>query len=148
MLQNAPSDLECNRLYHQLLITTQAKKNMLRHGPHFIAILLEQGLGAEAAKVYLNGYNLTKRLDPGPAPIKHKLAGFLDRHGHSKEAVLLLKNLHKEQPPYPQLPEACLLAAQILSEKLGRDKQALSLLNFIQKKHPNNSSHEEIDCKR
>jgi len=56
--------------------------------------------------------------------------GFMEYQNY-QQVDLLLSNLHKEYPHYPALPEAYLLLAKVLYEKLNKQQQALEVMEYL-----------------
>ncbi len=64
------------------------------------------------------------------------LAKFMNSRGLSREALQLAHGFHKRHPGHRDLIGNLYLAAQILSDKLGRDTDALKILKVIENKFP------------
>ena len=55
----------------------------------------------------------------------------------------LLHNLHKQHPSYSEIPEAYLLAAKIMSDKLDQHDKAIRILQFVLEQYPQNKGVDE-----
>ncbi|MBU2710578.1 DUF4013 domain-containing protein [Zooshikella harenae] len=136
--------LELNRRYHHYLKTFGQNELLTRHSLHFINLLLEQNMDREAAQVYMTCKEKQVALTFKVAETCHRLGAALVNSHRYKEAIVLLKNLHKLFPQYRGIPDAYFVMAKAFSEGLHQDEQAMKLLNFIIQKYPNAMVTKEV----
>ena len=125
----------------QLLGNMDSYNNQAKN---YISFLLSQGKMNLALKTLQSTLLLNPAFIPEKAKERLTLAKLLKQNGQFKAAVSLINNLHIDSPNFDKIPEAYLLAAKILYEHLGNDKQAKNILEFLMKKHPNNPHQHEI----
>lgn len=130
------NDLELNQRLHRLLINSDDLGLLKKHAHHYIELLIKSGRLHEAAQIFLTVQGKADDYRLQDPHLKLEIAKGLQRNRQFREAILLLKNFHKEYPQHPDTAEAYLLSAKAYSEGLGKDKQALQLLNFIIKQYP------------
>lgn len=134
-LREGAQDLKLNERYHQLLYSTNARSDCLKHLPHYLplAARLNPQLAATA---FLNARQLQADYLPDDPGVCERLAEVLLERHKPREALSLLRNLHKRFPDYPGIPRAYLLAARGFSEELGQVEPARQLLMFIRQRYP------------
>ena len=76
--------------------------------------------------------------------VRLDLAQCFEEQGDYKLAVHVLNGLHKDHPHYAALPEAYLLAARLLAEKLAMPQKALALVEFLHGRYRNHRMFAQI----
>ncbi len=144
-LKHRPKDQELNRRLFELRSIGSDTELMTREAELYLQSLADKQQYSAAADALTAVRNRLKDWKPeSPESCYVTAKGFIAR-GRYKETILLLKGLHVRAPEYRRLPEAYLVMAQALSDGLQRDNDALKLLDYIQKKYPNNAVSGEID---
>jgi TolA-binding protein len=131
--------------YHRLVWALGQEENLRAHATPYFKALLGAGRGVQAATVFRNilqRYPDFKLTEP---EVRLDLAQAFDQQGDFKLAVHILNGLHKDNPHFPGLPEAYLLAARLLAEKLNMPQKALALVQFLQGRYRNHRSFAEIN---
>ena len=134
-LREGAQDLKLNERYHQLLFSVNARSECLKHLPHYLplAVRLNTPLAVTA---FLNARQLQPDYLPEDPLVCERIAEVLLERHKAREALSLLRNLHKRFPDYPGVPRAYLLAARGFSEELGQVEPARQLLAFIRQRYP------------
>lgn len=130
--------------YHKLIWVMKSDEALQAHATPYLKALLQAGRGVQAANVfrdYGQRYPDFRLADPG---LRFDLAQVFEEQGDFKLAVHVLNGLHKDHPHYPALPDAYLLAARLLSEKLGMPQKAFALVQFLHGRYRNHRSFAEI----
>ena len=118
--------------------------NYEKHAKKYISYLVAQDKLQEAAKT-LNTILITMpTFKPENANERYELAIILKQAGQNKAAVSIVNNLHIDFPDFKKLPEAYFMAAKILCDNLGNDKQAKDILKFLLLKYPDSELKSEI----
>ena len=115
-----------------------------KHAKKYISYLIAQEQLNDASKVINTVLTAAPKFKPENAAERVILAKSLKQNGQNKAAVGLVHNLHVDFPDSKLIPEAYLLAAKILSDNLGQDKQAKAILGFLLKKYPGCEQQDEI----
>jgi tetratricopeptide (TPR) repeat protein len=131
--------------YRKLLRLANDRGRLLQHGRQYLSVLLAQDKDKQA--VSLAGECLG--LDPAFAPaqpeeitrIAHKAAQL----GQPQLVLGLLSGFHKRFPKSRDIPQNYLLVAKLLNERMGKDAEALALLQQLKKTFPDHELIPEID---
>ncbi len=134
--QGQENDPELNQRLHRLLLNSSDSALLKRHSNHYLQLLVDQGNSFQAGQIFTAVRSKLSDFLPAAAPLRLRLADALFRQGRHREAVVLLQNFHRTFSGHPQIAEAYLLAARVLSEGLGRDDQARALLTFVLRHYP------------
>ncbi|MGH8494198.1 MAG: hypothetical protein ACRERR_13995 [Moraxellaceae bacterium] len=130
--------------YHKLLVLMNDETGLRNHAQHYFKMLLEAGRDTQALAL-IREYN--QRL-PGFRPedpeVCLDLAVAFERLGDYKLAVHVLNGMHKDSPHFARLPEAYLLAARLLTEKLALPQKGLALVQFLDGRFKTHKSYPEI----
>ncbi|HEX5276115.1 MAG TPA: tetratricopeptide repeat protein [Fluviicoccus sp.] len=134
-----PNAIDVQERYFQLLVFLRDKSGVAHQGESFLSALLA-GDKREEAMVVLSKILLVmpeyRPEDPGTAL---GLAKACTEFREFARAVQLLDGMHQTSPHFPQLPEAYMLRAKLLHEKLGQSQQALEAMEYLVtrfQKHP------------
>ena len=83
---------------------------------------------------------------PADAESNVRLARRASQLGHAQLALRLVNGFHKRHPKSADIPEMYLLAARLLSERMGKDAEAKALLTQIRTAYPNHALVPQIDA--
>lgn len=125
--------------YYQLLDFMQDAEQAPIQASHYMEALLEVGQVPQALEVLVKVRHLVPDFMPPTPEMRFNLATACMENQHYELACELLRQLHKEHPHYPQLPEAYLLLAKVLHEKLNASAEALEAMEYLAsrfQKHP------------
>lgn len=131
--------------YHKLIWALGNEDAIREHATPYFKALLAAGRGVQAAGVFrslVQRYPDFKLAEPES---RLDLAIAFEQQGDYKLAVHILNGLHKDSAQFPGLPEAYLLAARLLAEKLNMPQKALALLQFLHGRFRNHRLFPEID---
>ena len=133
--------------YRKLLRLAGNNDELLRHGRDYLSVLLAQDKDKQA--IALVGECL--ELDPAFAPAQPeditRLAHKAAQLGQPQLAVRLLSGYHKRFPKSRDIPKNYLLVAKLLNERMGKDAEALALLQQLKKAYPDHELMAEIDAR-
>jgi hypothetical protein len=136
--------LSTHERYHKLLVLMNDEAGLRGHAQNYFKMLLEAGRDTQAVSL-IREYN--ERL-PGFRPedpdVCLDLAVAFERLGDYKLAVHVLNGMHKDSPHYARLPEAYLLAARLLAEKLALPQKGLALVQFLDGRFKTHKSYPDI----
>lgn len=114
--------------YRKLLKLRGDMKTLSAHGRDYIAILLAQ----QQDKVALDIARDSVSADPGFALAQPEQVSVLAQKaaqlGQSQLALQLVTGFHRRYPRHADIAANALLEARLLADKLGRDRDALALL--------------------
>lgn len=131
--------------YHRLIWALGQEENLRNHATPFFKTLLASGRGVQAASVFRNMLQRFPDFKVTEPEVRLDLALAFEQQGDFKLAVHILNGLHKDNPHFPALPEAYLLAARLLAEKLNMPQKALALVQFLHGRFRNHRSFPEIN---
>ena len=142
-IQQQPGNLKLWERQHRILIATKNKSGLQKHSANYIVRLLLDGKPSEAIRVYQECYKLIPGFKIEGAKNRHNFARLLIKSGHSRAALALLNDLHKDYPTYEKIPEAYLLVARIMFEYFNHEDKARRILEYVLKQYPNHPSNDE-----
>ncbi|TDR43240.1 hypothetical protein DFR29_107253 [Tahibacter aquaticus] len=131
--------------YRKLLKLKGDSAEMLRHGKEYLPILLAQDKEKAAVELYRELSELEPAFIPTDAESNVRLARRAALLGHAQVALRLVNGFHKRHPRSSDIPQMYLMAAQLLSERMGKDAEAKALLTQIRTAYPNHELVPEID---
>lgn len=134
-LERTPEDLRLNERFHQLLFALNERQRCLQHLHHYLPLVARSNPSL-AATALLNARQLQADFLPEDALVCEQIAAALLERHKTREALSLLRNLHRRFPDYPHIPRAYLLAARAFAENLGQLEPARQLLAFIRARYP------------
>lgn len=136
--------LTTHERYHKLIWSMNDEPALRQHANTYFKVLLESGRDVQAAAL-MRAY--TQRF-PGFRPeepdVCLDLAQSFERAGDYKLAVHVLNGLHKDSPHYARLPDAYLLAARLLADKLALPQKGLALVQFLDGRFKTHKSYPDI----
>lgn len=131
--------------YHRLIWALGQEENLRAHATPYFKQLLAGGRGVQAATVFRNLMQRFPDFKVADPEVRLDLAQAFEQQGDYKLAVHILSGLHKDNPHFPGLPEAYLLAARLLAEQLKMPQKALALVQFLHGRYRNHRSFAEIN---
>ncbi len=131
--------------YHKLIWALGQETDLLAHATPYFKSLLQAGRGVQAASVFRNLMQRYPEFKVAEPEVRLDLAMAFEQQGDYKLAVHILSGLHKDHAQYPGLPEAYLLAARLLAEKLAMPQKALALVQFLQGRYRNHRLFADIN---
>lgn len=144
LLKENPSDHDAQLHNLQLQKLLGDMKAYDKSAKKYISYLFESQQMTLAVKTLSTIFIVNPSFKPDKAEERFELAKLLKQNGQSKAAVSFINNLHNDAPNFQKIPEAYLMAAKILCEQLGNDKQAINIINFLLSKFPDSHIYNEI----
>lgn len=132
--------------YHKLIWALGQDEAIKAHAVPYFKALLAGGRGVQAATVFRNLMQRYPDFKVAEPETRLDLAQAFEQQGDFKLAVHILNGLHKDSAQFPGLPEAYLLAARLLAEKLNMPQKALALVQFLQGRYRNHRLFGEIEA--
>lgn len=131
--------------YHKLVWALGNDEAIKEHATPFFKALLASGRGVQAAGIFRNLMQRYPDFKIAEPEVRLDLATAFEQQGDYKLAVHILNGLHKDSAQFPGLPEAYLLAARLLAEKLNMPQKALALVQFLHGRYRNHRLFPEIN---
>lgn len=132
--------------YRKLVRLKGDRNELIRHGKEWLPMLLAQ----EREKAAVELCRELTELDPAfiltDAESNARLAQRAATLGHAQLALRLINGFHKRHPKSADIPAMYLLAARLLSERMGKDAEAKSLLTQIRGAYPDHALVPQIDA--
>lgn len=142
--QKKGASLTAHERYHKLLWAVNDQEQLRQHANAYFRMLLEGGRDSQAASL-LRAYNQRiPGFKPDDPDVCYDLAVAFERLGDYKLAVHVLNGMHKDAPHYVRLPDAYLMAAQMLADRLGLPQKGLALVQFLEGRFRTHKSYPEI----
>jgi hypothetical protein len=132
--------------YRKLLKLRGDAAALSQHGRDYINVLLAQGQDKKALELARecieqdSTFTLARPEQVGP------MARRAAELGQAQIAVKLLADFHKRHPRDPDVPANALLAARLLADKFGRDKDAHILLNETRERFADHALRPEMEA--
>jgi hypothetical protein len=130
--------------YHKLLGLTGKTDKLADHTNFMLGIHMEQGDLRRALSLFEDcrarrpGYPV-----PNPDDV-YPLAEYAESVGRYKTALNIMNRFGERFRGHPDLPRVYLLSARILSDRMGRDAEAVKILEFLDRKFPEHELGGEI----
>ena len=131
--------VDAQERYFQFLVFLRDKQGVAMQGESYMAALLSAKQAREALIVFSKILLVMPEYRPEEAEVTFDLAKACVELQEYARAAALLDGLHQTAPHFPQLPEAYMLRAKLLHEKLGQSAQALEVMDYLVNrfsKHP------------
>ena len=125
--------------YFRLLVFLKDKDAVAWQGENYMAALLANRETDEAVNTLLKIQMLMPEFRPEAPEVSFDLAKACVERKEYRRASDLLDGLHQTAPHFPELAEAYMLRARLLSDKLQQAPQALEVMDFLVarfQKHP------------
>lgn len=120
-----------NARYHKLLQFTRNTEAMQKHAPMYFSLLLNSSQDQQALALLREYLALMPGFKPRESAVRLQLARTADAVKDYKVAIYLLNGMHKDAPHFVELPDAYMLAAEILFRRLKMPAKALPLMDFL-----------------
>lgn len=130
--------------FRKLLAMTRDRDLQLRHGRHFIGVLLDRGMAARAAEVAGECLAIDADFEPEAPEQVRKLAQAAEENRNPRLALKLTNGFGKRYPGHSDIPANYFLAARVLSEQLDRDEQAQGILKQVLSKYEDDALAPEM----
>lgn len=132
--------------YHKMLLLMSDEQGLRTHAELYFKMLLEAGRDTQALSLMRDYQKLIAGYRPEDPDLCYDLAISFERLGDYKMAVHMLSGMHKDSPHYARLPDAYLLAARILSERLNLPQKGLALVQFLAGRFHTHKSYPDIQA--
>lgn len=136
--------LSTHERYHKLLVLMNDEAGLRGHAQNYFKMLLESGRDTQALALMREYNQRLPGFRPDDPDVCLDLAATFERLGDYKLAVHVLNGMHKDSPHYPRLPEAYLMAARLLTEKLALPQKGLALVQFLDGRFKTHKSYPDI----
>lgn len=132
--------------YRKLVRLKGDRNELIRHGKEWLPMLLAQEKEKTAVELCRELADLDPTFVLTDAESNARLAQRASTLGHAQLALRLINGFHKRHPKSADIPAMYLLAARLLSERMGKDAEAKSLLTQIRGAYPNHALVPQIDA--
>jgi hypothetical protein len=132
--------------YRKLLRLANDNTALIRHGYEFLAVLMAQDKDKAAVELLRDCFEVDPGFAPKEAEWVTRLAAKAAQVGQTPVALRLLQGFAKRFPKSPDIPGNYLLAATLLSERMGKDAEAKALLTQIKAVFPQHELMPRIDA--
>jgi hypothetical protein len=132
--------------YRKLLRMKGETAELMRHGNEWVAVLLAQDKEKAALDVARDLVELDPAWVPKDAEANTRLAQRASALNQTQLALRLVNGFHKRHPKSADIPANYLLAARILSERMGKDAEARALLMQLKTAYPGHALSGDIDA--
>ena len=132
--------------YRKLLRLKGDTAELVRHGKEWLPMLLAQDREKAAVELYRDLVELDPAYSIGDAESNTRLAKRAAALGQTQLALRLISGFHKRHPKSSDIPQMYLLAARLLSERMGKDAEAKALLTQIRTAYPTHALIPEVDA--
>jgi hypothetical protein len=119
---------------------------LIRHGKEYLPVLLSQDKEKAALDVVRELVELDPAYQPADAEASTRLARRAAALNQTQLALRLVNGFHKRHPKSADIPANYLLAARLLSERMGKDAEAKALLTQLKAAYPNHALMGDIDA--
>lgn len=139
-------DLRLHERYHRLLLTQgKLKDRGMAHADLYIGRLLEHGQQQRALEVYRRSASHWGPIEIKDANDAVALARHTHERGDPRLALPMLGRFTQRFPDHVRIPEAQLLAAQLLADELGRVQMARQMVVQLQQRYPEHPLRPQMD---
>lgn len=142
-IASEPSDMHARGYYQRLLHVLGDVEGAKIHCADFVGRLMAEKKITQAMNVFAACYKEDPNVTLSKPGQRLEMAHLFINNGEYRIAMHLLNNLHKDHPAYSEIPEAYLLAAKIMSDKLNQHDKAIQTLYFVLDKYPQNKGVNE-----
>lgn len=132
--------------YRKLVRLKGDRNELIRHGKEWLPMLLAQEKEKTAVELCRELADLDPTFVLTDAESNARLAQRASTLGHAQLALRLINGFHKRHPKSADIPAMYLLAARLLSERMGKDAEAKALLTQIRGAYPNHALVPQIDA--
>lgn len=139
-----PNDVAALRRYHRVLLMTDKTPALLDHAKRFIALLLQQELGAEALKAWQDCRAREPVFAVEDAGQTLALARAAWRAGDAQAALAMLRSFDKRFRGHAAIPQAYELIARVLTQGMNRADMARPVLAVLEARYPDSEATREV----
>ena len=143
-ISDSPGDLEARDRYHRLLRAQKEGDACCRHANEYLSRLLREKRATKAVEVFLDCLKLNPNWQPAEPRLRISLARLFRQGTNAKIALKLLNQFHHDFPNHEAVPEAYLLAAQVMCESYGEDAKAQRVLKYVLHHFPGAPLEKEV----
>lgn len=144
LVKEHPGNMRYRERLHRVLIGTGDSNGLRAYSADYISRLMLEGRPSEALRVYSECYQLDRDFRFGNARQRYAMAKLLRNNGQARAALAILNNLHRDFPAFEDIPEAYLLVARLLCENFNQDDKARQVLDFLERKYPEDPRLAEV----
>lgn len=138
------ASLSQHERYHRLIWAMGSEERLKKHATSYFKGLLQAGRDMQVAGIFRDYIQRYPDFHPEDPEVRLDMAQAFERVGDFKLAVHVLNGLHKDNPHFPSLPTAYLMAARLLADQLGMPQKGLALVQFLHGRYRNHRSFPEI----
>lgn len=131
MAEKQKKNPEIQERYYQLLVFMQDKEQIPYQASNYLEALFEVGQLQQAMQVLSKLQYLIPDFKPQSPDLCFDLAKMCAEQQDYQRAADLLRKMHHSYPHYANLPEAYLLLAKLLNDKLGEKFEAIEVLEYL-----------------
>lgn len=138
------ASLSQHERYHRLIWAMNSEERLKKHAVPYFKALLKAGRDMQVASTFRDYIQRYPDFHPEDPDVRLDMAQAFERVADYKLAVHVLNGLHKDNPHFPALPTAYLMAARLLADKLAMPQKGLALVQFLHGRFRNHRSFPEI----
>jgi tetratricopeptide (TPR) repeat protein len=130
-----PLNAELSQRYYDLLKSKNRLQEILKFGPDYLPLLVEQGNKNKALEVFNECFTADPNFTTNPKALL-KIGEWLADTGKPKDAIKVLSGMTKVYPDSPDVPMAYFRAAQLYNDRLMDGARAKKILEQVINKYP------------
>ena len=127
---------EVHQRYQYILLQLDDADALINHSNFYLELLLENNDIKTASQVYRSVKKRMPSYLPASPTVRYQLAVQLKNELDGQSAVEMLRSFHEIYPNSTLVPQAYLLAAEILHQNLNDSHRAAVLLSFVLNNYP------------
>lgn len=134
--------LEYFKKLHQLLLLTGRVKEFMEYEEKYIKKITQDKSRSKdkRSQEILAIYRACIEAKPGyyypEQNVTYKVGKFAYEHFYYDDVLLIFNHFHQNFPQSPNIPNAYLLVAKVMTEHKQKDQEARQILNFLVQKYP------------
>jgi len=140
----SPVDFSLRAMLYKLLKVTGNHKELAKQASNYIERLMFENKQVIAIEILIETREVIAAFLPEKANTRYELALLLNEQNYTDIALACVNNLHRDTPNYDGIPKAYFLAAKIMCEKMGNDKKAITVLEFVLNNYSVNELESEM----
>ena len=144
-LRRNPDDLPLNERYHRLLVARRDAARAAEHADFFVGKLIAARRPEQAWRIYSEHVARFGPLQVKDAGDCVELARQARTQRQGAKALPLLDRFAQRFPDHPAIPEAWLLAAQILAEERHEDAKSQMIVAALIKRYPDHPLRQQAE---
>jgi tetratricopeptide (TPR) repeat protein len=130
-----PINAELSQRYFDLLKNRNRTQELIKFGPEYLALMVEQGNKNKALEVFHECHSVDSKFTADPKAL-FKIGEWLADTGKPKDAIKVFSGMTKSYPDSPDVPMAYFRAAQLYNDRLMDGTRAKKILEQIIQKYP------------